>query len=96
MMPADAHRYRLHIVGEVTVPVRHCLLALPGVTRADLRHVTSHYQALAQCDGYIRRMPGVTRDAFPDTAGAAKMIAEAGLRHASKTTNTHLLVKELG
>ena len=69
-------------MGEVTVPVRHCLLALPGVAVGDLRHVTSHYQALAQCDGYIRRMPGVSRDAFPDTAGAAKMIAETGLRHA--------------
>ena len=83
-------------MGEVTVPVRHCLLALPGVTRGDLRHVTSHYQALAQCDGYIRRMPGVSREAFPDTAGAAKMIAETGLRHASKTMNNCLLVERLG
>ncbi len=75
-------RYRLHIVGEVTVAVRHCLLALPGVARADVRRVVSHYQALAQCDGYIRRLPGVVREPFHDTAGAAKAIADGGYRRA--------------
>ena len=73
-------RYRLHIVGEATVAVRHCLLALPGVAKADLRRVVSHYQALSQCDGYIRRLPGVVREAADDTAGAAKMIADTGCR----------------
>ena len=74
-------RYRLHIVGEVTVAVRHCLLALPGVAKGDLRRVVSHYQALAQCDGYIRRLPGVVREAADDTAGAAKAIADTSCRH---------------
>ena len=74
-------RYRLHIVGEVTVAVRHCLLALPGVGKGDVRRVVSHYQALAQCDRYIRRLPGVVREAADDTAGAAKAIADTGCRH---------------
>ena len=78
------HRYRLHIVGEVTVAVRHCLLALPGVAKADVRRVVSHGQALAQCDGYLRRLPGVAREASHDTAGAAKAIADAGHRRAAR------------
>ncbi len=70
-------------MGEVLVLVRHCLLALPGVAAGDLRRVVSHYQALAQCDGYLRRLPGVVREAADDTAGAAKMIAAGGHRRAA-------------
>ena len=76
----DAGRYRLHIVGEVTVDVRHCLMALPGVKKEDLRRVQSHPQALSQCDNYLRNMKGVVREAVSDTAGAAQAIAQQGIR----------------
>ena len=60
--------------------VNHCLLALPGVNKEDLKRVISHYQALAQVDGYTRNM-GVIREAVDDTAGAAQMVAENGWRY---------------
>eukprot|EP00884_Botryococcus_braunii_P016598 jgi/Botrbrau1/3621/Bobra.0204s0015.1 len=71
-------RYRVHIVGEATIAVRHCLLALPGVRKEGLRRIISHPQALAQTDNYIRRLPRVVKEAVDDTAGAARMIAENG------------------
>ena len=49
------------------VSVRHCLLALPGVQKGDIKRVLSHPQALAQTDSYTRRMPGVVREAVDDT-----------------------------
>lgn len=52
--------------------VRHCLLALPGVEKADIKRVLSHPQALAQTDSYTRRMPGVVREAVDDTGGRGR------------------------
>ena len=82
LLRASLHgcRYKLYIIGETTVAVNHCLLALPGVNKQDLKRVISHYQALAQVDGYTRNM-GVIREAVDDTAGAAQMVAENGWRY---------------
>ncbi|CAN6241878.1 unnamed protein product [Urochloa humidicola] len=74
-------RHRLHIVGEVQLPVHHCLLALPGVRKDRLTRVISHPQALAQCEHTLTSMGlNVVREAFDDTAGAAEYVAANGLR----------------
>ncbi|XP_008804395.2 arogenate dehydratase 1-like [Phoenix dactylifera] len=77
-------RHHLHIVGEVQLPVHHCLMALPGVRRECLTRVLSHPQALAQCELTLSGMGlNVSREAFPDTAGAAEYVAANGLRDAA-------------
>ncbi|GMP89080.1 hypothetical protein CsSME_00040800 [Camellia sinensis var. sinensis] len=67
-------RHRLHIVGEVKLAIRHCLLAKHGVKVQDLKRVLSHPQALAQCENTLTRL-GMVREAVDDTAGAAKFVA---------------------
>lgn len=37
-------RHRLHIVGEVQLAIRHCLLANKGLKIEDLKRVLSHQQ----------------------------------------------------
>ncbi|GER39729.1 prephenate dehydratase [Striga asiatica] len=74
-------RHRLHIVGEVQLPVHHCLLALPGVRKEYLTRVISHPQALSQCENTLTKLGlSVAREAVDDTAGAAEYIAANGLR----------------
>lgn len=74
-------RHRLHIVGEVQLPVHHCLLALPGVRKEYLTRVISHPQALAQCELTLTKLGlNVVREAVDDTAGAAEYIASHNLR----------------
>ncbi|HXF69824.1 MAG TPA: prephenate dehydratase [Thermoflexus sp.] len=65
----------LRIWGEVILRVRHCLLAPPGTSLADIRVVRSHPQALEQCARFIERH-GWEALAAPDTAGSARMLAE--------------------
>lgn len=65
---------RVRIVGEVTVPVRLALLALPGRTIDDVERVYSHPQALAQADEFLRGRPWSVLTTY-NTAGAAKVIA---------------------
>ena len=69
-------------MGEVELPVIHHLLALPGATLDGLRRVYSHPQGLAQCERFLRTLTGVEIIATYDTAGSAKMVADAGLKDA--------------
>lgn len=64
----------LQIVAEHFEPVNHCLLALPGVELADIKTVSSHPQALAQCFHRLNEL-GIKAIAATDTALSAKQLA---------------------
>ena len=73
------HRSRVEVVSEVTIPIQHSVLALPGVSLTTLRYVGSHPTALAQCKHLFasrRLQPCVAHD----TAGAARELAALGGR----------------
>jgi prephenate dehydratase len=65
----------VRITGEVIVPVRLCLAALPGERMEDVERVYSHIQALGQAEQYLRQRPW-TLLATTNTAGAGKQIAD--------------------
>jgi prephenate dehydratase len=72
-------RHELYIVGEYLLRVRHCLIAMPGVKREDVKKAISHPQALGQCAGYLRSH-GIKAEQVYDTAGSVKMLKESGAR----------------
>jgi chorismate mutase/prephenate dehydratase len=66
----------LSICAEVSLAVRHCLLAAPGVTLDRIRRVTAHPQALAQCRGWLgQNLPGVPTKEETSNARAAERAA---------------------
>ena len=70
--------HRFYIVRALRLKVDHCLLAAPGTKIEDIKEIVSHEQALAQCAGYIAKLPGVKTTAFPNTAKAAEYVKTAG------------------
>lgn len=69
--------FELPIVGEVSVPVRLALLALPGERLESITRVYSISAALAQADEFLRSRPWTVQTTY-NTAGAAKQVAERG------------------
>lgn len=63
------------VVGEVIVPVRLCLAALPGERLDTIERVHSHIQALMQAERFLRSR-GWTLLAATNTAGAGRTIKE--------------------
>ena len=59
----------LHIVGEVPLRVRQCLIGRPGARVDALRRVASHPVALAQCRRFFAERPQIEAVVAYDTAG---------------------------
>lgn len=75
-----AYKYPLEIVGEVILPVRHNLLAYPGVKLENIVQVLSHPQALAQCRQYLSKNLGeIDLVTMSSTAEAAHRVAASDL-----------------
>ncbi len=68
----------LQIVREVRIPIRHQLLARPGLTLDQVTKVVSHPHANAQCRIWLRaNLPGVEIEAANSTANAAERVAKS-------------------
>jgi prephenate dehydratase len=65
----------LVIVGEIVVPVRLALAALPGQSLDAIERVYSHLQALGQAEIFLRARPWQLLSTY-NTAGAGKGIAD--------------------
>lgn len=79
---AEFYERDVRIVGEVAVPVRLALLALPGQSLDWIERVYSHAQALVQADAFLRSRDWQVMTTY-NTAGAARMISERRERKAA-------------
>ncbi|MBI2130807.1 hypothetical protein HYU10_03485 [Candidatus Woesearchaeota archaeon] len=64
----------LEVLLQVSMPVRHCLIGGHNIELAEIKEAHSHWQALGQCNGYLKRkiIKGVE---VYDTAGFIQMIS---------------------
>ena len=75
---------KLHIIGEVIIPISHCLIGCPGASFETVTAVESHPVALDQCRRFLAANPQIKRIAAEDTAGSvARVLAEGDLTRAA-------------
>ncbi|CAL9095052.1 unnamed protein product [Musa textilis] len=65
----------VRILGELVLPVNHCLLSFPGAPRSGLRRVISHPQALSHCRRSLEALD-LEVDEVCSAAEAAQFVAE--------------------
>lgn len=66
----------LKIKQEIIVPIHHCIAALPGTKLKEVKHIISHPQALAQCQGWLHRhLPDVELAEALSTSEAMRLVA---------------------
>jgi prephenate dehydratase len=73
-------QYNFKMTDKLPFEVNQCVLVLPGTKREDIKQVTSHPQALAQCKNYLaREFPNAHLVNWSDTASAARDLADGTL-----------------
>ncbi len=75
-LSAAAGEVRIH--AEIVHPIRHHLLARPGVSQASVTRLLSHPHAPPQCTDYLRaHLPDVMIVAENSTADAVRIVSES-------------------
>lgn len=73
----------LVIVAETILPIEHHLIGCPGATLSELKSVSSHPMALAQCERFFQTHPGLKRVPAEDTAGSVRDVLASGDKSAA-------------
>ena len=71
-------QYSYSIVGEVTVPIRHCLMGVKGAKLDGVKMVFSHEQGITQSREFLKQLGDVECETYFNTSLSARMVAEAG------------------
>lgn len=71
-------QYSYYITGEIDIPIRHCLMGVPGAKLSDIRTVYSHEQGILQSRVFLKSLGDVQCETYHSTALSAKAVAERG------------------
>jgi len=96
--------FDLHIVGEESVAVRHCLIGFPGTPIHEITDVYSHPQALAQSGAFLQRHPNIHANFYSSTSTAVNYIKKLGeknraaiaSREAAMHSGLSILAEDIG
>ncbi len=73
-------QHRFHIVRALRLKVDHVLLGAKGARLEDIREVSSHPHAIAQCGAFLKAHPAMRATPSPNTAVSAKELSANGRR----------------
>ena len=74
-------KYKFNMIDEIWLDVKQSLLAKKNITKAGIKAIASHLQAMAQCERYLeKKFPKIKLIEWEDTAKAARDLAEGKLK----------------
>jgi len=80
----NLYEKNVHVLQKITVPIRHALVALPGVKSHEIDTISSHAQALSQCSKFLdKKYSHVRRTAASSTMAAYQRLKGESDRHAA-------------
>lgn len=79
--------YNFPVIGEVYLPIKLHLMALPGVKFEDIKTITSHPIAIRQCGDFLDEFPQIKVTESSDTAACAKKIRDEQLPNTAAIAN---------
>ncbi|XP_043725835.1 arogenate dehydratase/prephenate dehydratase 2, chloroplastic-like [Telopea speciosissima] len=82
------------IVGELVLPVNHCLLAVPGTSGSDLKRIVSHPQALNHCKTRLESLD-LEVEEVSNAADAARFVSENRISDTA-VIGSRIAAKEFG
>lgn len=68
------NEHGLNIIAETKIKIEHCLIANPDTKITDIKKVYAHYQAVLQCDNFLKQHRDWIIENAYDTAGSVKII----------------------
>ena len=74
-------KHKFYVVKSVRLPISHNLIAHKETRLEDVTEIISHEQALSQCKAFLDSLGDIKITACANTAVAAKMLAESGLKN---------------
>lgn len=80
--------YENYIVGEQIIKIEHCLMAVEGTRKEDIKTVYSHPQSLMQCARYLKNYDW-QQISMKNNAFAAQKIADMGDRTLAAIAGEH-------
>lgn len=65
----------IHIIGEISIPIHHCLVCLSSAKPQDIKKIISHSQALNQCKNFLKKkFPKAEKESVSSTGAALEKV----------------------
>lgn len=80
--------YDLKIIGEITIRIKHALIAHENVSKADIQKILAPPPAFSQCKNYLDQYPDIELIPVKATSSAVRHVKDADDKHAAAIGST--------
>lgn len=80
--------YNLKIIGEITIRVKHALIAHEGISKDDIKQILAPPPAFSQCKNYLDQYPDIKLVPVKATSSAVRQVKDSGDKYTAAIGST--------